>query len=48
MPKKPMIMRFVYEWGSRGRWFKSSHSDQKKSSKCLCTKHFGLFSFFAK
>lgn len=26
---------FLYEWGSRGRWFESSHSDQLKLGKAL-------------
>ena len=32
--KHPGVAKFgiALEWGSRGRWFESSHSDHKKSS----------------
>ena len=39
---KERRFRVQYSWGGRGRWFKSSHSDQKKSDERLV---FGLFSF---
>ena len=36
------------EWGSRGRKFKSSHSDQEYLKKAKSNKFFAFFSIFAK
>ena len=41
--KHPGVAKFgiALEWGSRGRWFESSHSDQKS----VFRKEYGLFLF---
>nr|DAG49792.1 MAG TPA: hypothetical protein [Caudoviricetes sp.] len=36
---------FFIEWGSRGRWFESSHSDQCKTGKTLKLQRFQGFFF---
>ena len=44
--KYPGVAKFgiALEWGSRGRWFESSHSDQK--DKFLWSLSFFLFAWF--
>ena len=47
--KYPGVAKFgiALEWGSRGRWFESSHSDQLKIVESLENTTFsGLFLFF--
>nr|DAJ16527.1 MAG TPA: hypothetical protein [Siphoviridae sp. ctMq01] len=39
------ITAFFIEWGSRGRWFESSHSDQCKTGKALKLQRFQGFFF---
>ena len=43
--RDPGVAKFgiALEWGSRGRWFESSHSDQEKVLKSYDFRAFSLF-----
>ena len=45
--KYPGVAKFgiALEWGSRGRWFESSHSDQE--NRCF-RKEMAVFSYFSR
>jgi hypothetical protein len=44
--KNLVFSTFSYEWGSGGRWFKSSHSDQVKNPQTVDYQRFAGFLVF--